>query len=102
MIYNIGGDIMARYIKKSSLINVCIDSQTKERVELLFSSLGLDLSSAIKIFINQSLICGDIPFNIKDIPNADTLKAMQETDEIQQSKKSRFNNINEMFKKLGI
>lgn len=46
-------------------INFRIDDKTKEKAEALFSSLGMTMSGAITIFINQSLDFQGIPFTIQ-------------------------------------
>ena len=65
---------------QSANLNIRIDSDTKERAEALFVSLGITLSDAINMFLRQSLMAGGIPFDVK-IPryNAETEAAIQET-----------------------
>ena len=46
-------------------INFRIDDETKRRADELFNSLGLTMSSAITVFINQSLDYQGIPFLIQ-------------------------------------
>ena len=46
-------------------INFRIDDETKRRADKLFNSLGLTMSSAITVFINQSLDYQGIPFPIQ-------------------------------------
>lgn len=45
-------------------INVRIDDTLKEQGETLFNSLGLSLSSAISVFITQSIREGGLPFAV--------------------------------------
>ena len=45
-------------------INIRIDDNLKEKAELLFDELGLNMSTAINIFIRQSIRQGGIPFEI--------------------------------------
>ena len=46
-------------------INVSIDEKLKEQASELFEELGLDLSTAINIFLRQAIRCGGIPFEVK-------------------------------------
>ena len=45
-------------------INFRIDDDTKRAAEALFKSLGLSMSSAITVFINQSITERGIPFKV--------------------------------------
>ena len=45
-------------------VNFRIDDETKRRAEELFSSMGLTMSSAIMVFIKQSINDNAIPFPI--------------------------------------
>lgn len=63
--------------------NISIDSDVKAKAQELFSDLGLDLSTAINIFLKQAIRENAIPFSIhREIPNADTIAAMKEAEEI--------------------
>ena len=61
-----------------------IDSTIKEQANSLFSSLGLDMSSAVKnIFLRQCILRGGLPFAV-ELPqlNQTTLEAMAEAQRI--------------------
>lgn len=45
-------------------INIRIDDVLKEKAELLFEELGLNMTTAFNIFIRQSIREGGIPFEI--------------------------------------
>ncbi len=49
----------------TSLVQVRVEPEVKERVENLFHSIGLDTASAIRLFFMQSLAYNGIPFSIK-------------------------------------
>jgi DNA-damage-inducible protein J len=63
-------------------IQVRIDDQIKAAADSLFSRLGLDTTTAIRIFIAASLDYGGIPFKVKHNrhhkPNAEMRKAMED------------------------
>ncbi len=58
---------------------VRIDSTVKEQASALFSTLGMDLSSAVNIFLRQCILLGGLPFKV-EVPhyNQETLEAMAE------------------------
>ena len=43
--------------------NVRIDKQVKEQADILYKSMGLSLSTAINLFLRQSIIQGKLPIN---------------------------------------
>lgn len=45
-------------------INIRVDKEVKKEAELLFSELGLNMTTAVNIFIRQSIRQGGIPFDI--------------------------------------
>ncbi|MBO4326329.1 MAG: type II toxin-antitoxin system RelB/DinJ family antitoxin [Clostridia bacterium] len=54
-------------------INIRIDEDLKKSAEQLFSDLGLNMSSAITIFLRSSVDYNGIPFEIKKTGRARTL-----------------------------
>ena len=54
-------------------IQVRVDDDLKDSVDALYSSLGLDTSTAIRIFLTASLRAGGIPFSITHDYNDDTV-----------------------------
>ncbi len=60
-----------------------IDETVKTQATLLFNDLGIDMSSAVNIFLRQCLLRGGLPFAVED-PNYSqkTLKAMAEAKRI--------------------
>ena len=49
---------------RGSLIQVRVDDTLKKEAEALFNDLGLDVPTAIRLFLKQSLIHNGIPFPI--------------------------------------
>ena len=43
--------------------NIRIDKQVREQADALYKSMGLTLSSAINLFLTQSVIQGKLPIN---------------------------------------
>ena len=54
-------------------IQVRIDDNLKAEADLLFSDLGLDTSTAVRIFISSALEAGGIPFPVKRNSNRDMI-----------------------------
>jgi len=54
-------------------INIRVDSNVKNRAQDVFSALGLDMTSAINIFLRQAIRKNGIPFElIADEPHKKT------------------------------
>jgi addiction module RelB/DinJ family antitoxin len=45
-------------------INIRVDDDLKARAETLFGELGMNMTTAITMFLRQSLLRGGIPFEI--------------------------------------
>ncbi|MCL2067782.1 MAG: type II toxin-antitoxin system RelB/DinJ family antitoxin [Treponema sp.] len=43
-------------------INIRTDSETKVRAQQIFSTLGLDMTTAVNLFLRQTVRMNDIPF----------------------------------------
>jgi len=61
-------------------IQVRLDDDAKTAVDSLFSSLGLDTSTAVRMFLMASLECDGLPFAVKRrAPKPDLLEAIEDT-----------------------
>jgi len=49
-------------------INIRVNNEIKKEAQDLFSSLGLDMTTAINIFLRQAIKLRSIPFAITDVP----------------------------------
>ncbi len=59
--------------------NISLDAELKKESQALFAELGMDLTTAITVFLKQSLRVQGFPFSItRDTPNAETAAAMNE------------------------
>lgn len=85
--------------------NITLDPELKKEAIKLFKNLGLDLSTAISLFLNQAVREQKIPFEITmEIPNTETIKAIEEIRELKRNKKDykKYNSFNEILKELDI
>jgi DNA-damage-inducible protein J len=61
-------------------IQVRVDNNTKAAIDSLFSSLGLDTSTAVRMFFAASLENEGLPFAVKHrAPKPDLLEAIEDT-----------------------
>ncbi|WIK89426.1 type II toxin-antitoxin system RelB/DinJ family antitoxin [Varibaculum cambriense] len=81
--------------------NINLDADLKRSAQLLLKDLGMDLTTAVTIFLRQTVRDQAIPFQIsRDIPNAQTLAALQEYEEMKAhpEKYPRYNSFEEAMK----
>lgn len=46
-------------------MTIRMDSEIKQQAQSLFADLGLDMSTAINLFLRQALRCKGLPFSIQ-------------------------------------
>ena len=70
-------------------VNIQMDPDLKERAETVFQDMGLNMTSAINLFIRQTLLQGKIPFAIYADPfySESNMRALQES--IRQAKEGK-------------
>ena len=67
----------------STNFSVRMVSDIKKQYESLYRELGMNLTTAINVFLRQSLRVGGFPFEVKlDQPNKETMAAMLEAERI--------------------
>ena len=66
-------------------INVREDTELKKNAEDLFNDLGLNMTSAITMFLKSAISHDGIPFEVKRVPNAETRAALEEYEEMKNS-----------------
>ena len=74
----------------------------KKQASELFEELGLDMSTALNLFLRQAISYGGIPFEIRK-PNKITLDAIEEGRRLAQDKNAiGYSNINDLKAALGV
>ena len=83
--------------------NISIDAETKAKAQVMLADLGMDLSTAVNVFLRQMLYEGKIPFSItRATPNKITLEAMKEAQEMRRSpeKYKKYDNVDSMMEDI--
>lgn len=84
-------------------INIRVDSELKQSAEELFNDLGLNMSSAITMFLKSAVSYDGIPFELKrNSPNTKTKAALSEYEEMKKNpeKYKRYNSFDEIVKEV--
>ena len=82
---------------------ITIDSNIKAQAQELLADFGLDLSTAINIFLRQTVRENAIPFTIsREVPNADTIAAMKEAEEMKKHPEAykRYSSFSELLNEV--
>lgn len=85
-----------------SQINIRMDDNLKKQADELFNELGLNMSTAITMFIKQAVMQRRIPFEIAlDRPDKETLSAMLEAERISKDLSVKgYDDLDELFAEL--
>ena len=84
-------------------LNIRIDKTVKESSEKVFEELGLNMTTAINIFLRQVIRVNGIPFEIKgSIPKQETIEAMEESIAIANEKEKGYTYIDDLKKALEV
>ena len=60
-------------------LNIRTDKEVKESAEMIFTELGLNMTTAINMFLRTTIREHGIPFSLKlDVPNSTTVAAIEE------------------------
>ena len=70
---------MEVYIMATTNLNIRTDKEIKDQADRIFSELGLNMTTAINMFLRATIRENGIPFALKlDVPNEMTAAAIQE------------------------
>ncbi len=83
---------------------VRMDSEIKNQCEQLYAELGMNLTTAINVFLRQSLREGGLPFELKlNAPNAQTVAALIESEQLLADPNTkRYSNVEQALKELKL
>ncbi|MGI6550451.1 MAG: type II toxin-antitoxin system RelB/DinJ family antitoxin [Syntrophomonadales bacterium] len=85
---------------KTTSLNIRVDEELKRQADAIFSELGLNMSTAINMFLRYSVRYGGIPFDLRiKKPNADTLAAIDDVNNNRNMSKT-FTSIGDLMEDL--
>lgn len=65
-------------MNKNTSVTIRMDSKIKEEAQGIFADLGMDMSTAINVFLKQTIRHRGFPFDLSlNTPNTVTAKAIQ-------------------------
>lgn len=85
---------------KTDTLHIRIEPKIKQKAEETLNDLGLSITEAINVFLNQVILQDGIPFEIKKPKyNRETIQAMEDTKKGKNLSKT-FDSVEEMFEEL--
>ena len=93
------GDVMA-----TVQTQIRIEEEVKKQAVELFNQLGIDMSSAVNMFLRQAIMRGGLPFSV-EIPRykPEVLEAMEEAKQISKDPSTkRYSSFSEALEDLDL
>jgi len=82
-------------------LNIRVDKELKRKAETIFNELGLNMSTAMNMFLRHSVRYGGIPFELRiEKPNAETLSAIDDVNNNRNMSKT-FDSVNDLIEDLN-
>lgn len=90
-------------MNNSTNLNIRIDRNIKETSEKVFEDLGLNMTTAINMFLRQVIRVNGIPFEIKGTtPNKETTEAIEESIRLANDNSKGYSSIEDLKNALGV
>jgi len=81
-------------------LNVRVDADLKKQAEEIFNELGLTMSTALTVFLRQTVRSNGIPFDMRlNTPNEDTLAATKDVN-LSRNMSKQFHSVKELMEDL--
>lgn len=83
--------------------SINLDTELKKKAQILFADFGMDLTTAVTVFLTQAVREQRIPFEIRrEVPNDTTILALKEYDEMKNDpeKYKRYSSFNDALKEV--
>ena len=88
--------------KTDTSMTIRMNREIKQEAQEIFSSLGMDMTTAINVFLRQAIRFRGFPFDVRlDIPNEETLAAINEVPELKKNpNKKTYGSFAELLEEL--
>ena len=83
----------------TTMVHVRVDETLKNQAAETLAAMGLSLSDAVRVFLTRVVAEQRLPFDLR-VPNAETLAAMVEAENIVRTRGARFHSAEELFDAL--
>ena len=76
-----------------------LDSEVKEQAQLVFNNLGMDMTTAINIFLRQAIQYQGLPFDVRLDENRKLLEVLTDLDQNRNMSQS-FESVSDLMEDL--
>lgn len=86
-----------------ALLQIRVDEELKNQANAVYNEIGIDLSTAVRMFLKKSVLEGGIPFDTKI--DQSTLKAILAVDNMRTASENNGNSemgLDEINKEIGL
>ena len=80
-------------------MSIRLDSEVKEQAQQVFSNLGMDMTTAINIFLRQAIQYQGLPFDVRLDENRKLLEVLTDLDQNRNMSQS-FESISDLMEDL--
>ncbi|HGS1166934.1 TPA: type II toxin-antitoxin system RelB/DinJ family antitoxin [Streptococcus pneumoniae] len=80
-------------------ISIRLDSEVKDQAQQVFSNLGMDMTTAINIFLRQAIQYQGLPFDVRLDENRKLLQALTDLDQNRNMSQS-FESVSDLMEDL--
>ena len=86
----------------TSNMNIRMDKEVKEQAQRIFAELGMDMTTAVNVFLRQAIRYNGFPFDVRfEVPNEETRKAIEEVQRLKADPhKKTYNSFSEILGEL--
>ena len=85
-------------MSKTSM-SIRLDSEVKEQAQQVFSNLGMDMTTAINIFLRQAIQYQGLPFDVRLDENRKLLEVLTDLDQNRNMSRS-FESVSDLMEDL--
>lgn len=90
-------------VNTNTSMTIRMDREVKQQAQKVFADLGMDMTTAVNVFLRQAIRYHGFPFELRvDVPNNDTLEAIQEVKEMKKNPTigKTYTGVDKMMKEL--
>ncbi|CKI45310.1 addiction module antitoxin%2C RelB/DinJ family [Streptococcus pneumoniae] len=80
-------------------MSIRLDSEVKEQAQQVFSNLGMDMTTAINIFLRQAIQYQELPFDVRLDENRKLLQVLTDLDQNRNMSQS-FESVSDLMEDL--
>ncbi len=90
-------------LKSDTSMTIRMNKEIKQKAQQVFANLGIDMTTAINVFLRQAIYYNGFPFDVRfETPNDVTVSAIAEGEKmIADPNAKRFSSVDDLFEDLN-